>query len=35
VSGPTVWQAGTFIELSDPDGIPVRIFELAGSEAKP
>lgn len=26
-AGPTRWQAGSFLELIDPDGIPVRIFE--------
>lgn len=26
-AGPTRWQAGAFIELSDPDGIPVWLFE--------
>lgn len=26
--GPTRWQAGSFIELADPDGIPIRLFDL-------
>lgn len=26
--GPTRWRAGSFIELADPDGVPVRFFEL-------
>lgn len=31
-AGPIHWQAGTLLELTDPDGIPVRLFELSTSD---